>query len=845
MTKFQKLRRKKKITAEPQSQSRSSTEAQHTSVEQPMFVPSQTMSLAPDNVLAMQRQFGNQATQRILQTYRNSTAIANHNHKGDNWDSDSGIGTATQQPISIQHISVQPQRTIQRLMPYGSYKKATSAWGRRNKIKTLDTAYKSYKRQEPKLSDPEKIRLLEELVILADAYLNDPKRSESKRRDGVIALKNEIAIEISTLNTAPTDTDIYDEETPPPPDPTVDDTTDETEQTTTTTTDMSTEGTTDDGTGGTTDGTTPDTTSAPTITNDSGGSTIVFQESEADTIVVPSPWETAALQADPDIMTKHQGKKTVVKGGKKFAKSDKPHDYKLSFNDDTVVETNGEGERAYHVIKSGESVKDSSGGVPEAWVAPFSQANKDIDVYTGAAEKELSKDKTKVYEVKIGTKNYIVLRTGVSEVKHKYTIIKIGTDQYHVRSEDLYEGEAQHKETIDPLFPDGDPKPEHIRQTGLGDCYLQAFLINAATQNPNHLKNMMHDNGDGSVTVRYYHKNGAKWDPDFIKIKKSIATGATGKNLYNDGALWAHMIEKSFTVFAGQHGMYGDALTPPTNKGYGAIEGGWTYQLGGVFYGTASKEATLENMAFNTDSAKMVKANYAQIKQLYELKSSTTNPYLGGNEAVMITASANWYDTMQRMITIAKQIEAGVDVSTDYGKAIKDMREKLEAAKTATDLPANSGKDKMDIAEVATAVSKSKDYVVGTGVIGAEATANPTNGMLQRFYELLNNFKELGSDSSPNQRFIYNHHAYSVVDVSFKDSTGTEYWPSKSDLDTKKDEVLTKIDPTKTTVTLRNPHRTNTPTQNATELEAGKFNITLEQFMVSFTRLEYGKVEKS
>jgi hypothetical protein len=356
---------------------------------------------------------------------------------------------------------------------------------------------------------------------------------------------------------------------------------------------------------------------------------------------------------------------------------------------------------------------------------------------------------------------------------------------------------------------------------------------------------MMHDNGDGSVTVRYYHKNGAKWDVDFIKVKKSIATGATGDKLYNDGALWAHMIEKSFAVFAGQHGMYGDALTPPTNKGYGAIEGGWTYQLGGVFFGEASKEAKLENMAFNTDAAKMVKANYAQIKQLFEFKSSSAHSYMDDKETVMLTASASWYDTLQRLITVAKQIEAGVDVSTDYGKAVKDMREKLEAAKTAADLPANSGKDKMDIAEVATAVSKSKDYVVGTGAIGTEATANPTNGILQRFYELLNNFKELGSDSSPNQRFIYNHHAYSVVDVSFKDNTGTEYWPTKSDLENKKDEVLGKIDPVQSIITMRNPHRTNSPTQNATELEAGKFNLTLEQFMSSYTRLEYGRVEKS
>ena len=578
--------------------------------------------------------------------------------------------------------------------------------------------------------------------------------------------------------------------------------------------------------------------------------TIVFEEDEVPPIIIENPWTSADLQADPDLMTKHQGMKTLVKGGKQFATKSEPLKYTYSFPDDTIVEKGDEGTLGIHTLKSKSKLKDISSGMPTKWKKPFFKVDKKYEFVTGVTPITLKKgmfsSKINLYQFKSGANDYLTETKNITERTKKYVVLKIGGTEYHANPEDLYEGEATHKKTDDPLFPDGKALPEHIQQTGLGDCYLQAFLVNTAVQNPDHLKNMMFDNGDGSVTVRYYYKSGTNWEADFVRVEKSIATGVSGDKLYNDGALWAHIIEKSFAVFAGKHGMYGDALAPPVAKGYGAIEGGWTYQLGGVFYGKASKEATLEDMAFDTDTAKMLKANYAQIKKLFELTSSETNTYLDDDkEAVMLTASASWRSTLTRMITVSKELEGTVDLTSDYGKAVKDMREKLEAADTASKDPTNNGKDKMDIQEVADAVKKSSEYGVVAGAIGKEAIANPTDSLLNRFFELLNNFKELGSDSSQGQRYIYNHHAYSVVDFVPKDTTGSEYWPSKSDLDTKKNDVLQKLDPAKAEVILRNPHRTNTPTSNATELEPGKFSMTLEQFLVSFTRIEYGKVEIS
>ncbi len=83
----------------------------------------------------------------------------------------------------------QVQRIQRELMSYKDFKSSTKAAGRRNKINPIDEALKAYNKAEDSLSDEQKIQRLQAIVGLCQTYLDDPKRSGSKRRDGVTELQ--------------------------------------------------------------------------------------------------------------------------------------------------------------------------------------------------------------------------------------------------------------------------------------------------------------------------------------------------------------------------------------------------------------------------------------------------------------------------------------------------------------------------------------------------------------------------------------------------------------------------------------------------------------------------------
>lgn len=55
----------------------------------------------------------------------------------------------------------------------------------------------------------------------------------------------------------------------------------------------------------------------------------------------------------------------------------------------------------------------------------------------------------------------------------------------------------------DPLYPNGEPSIEDIDQGDFGDCWLLAALGSTALTNPEKIKDLITDNGDGTYTVHF------------------------------------------------------------------------------------------------------------------------------------------------------------------------------------------------------------------------------------------------------------------------------------------------------------------------------------------------------
>ena len=114
-----------------------------------------------------------------------------------------------------------------------------------------------------------------------------------------------------------------------------------------------------------------------------------------------------------------------------------------------------------------------------------------------------------------------------------------------------------------PLFPH-DPSPNDISQWKLGDCYMVAGLSTLAARFPNKIQESMVDNGDGTVTVRFFRKKideetGIQQghEPVFVTVDKKYP-----KEKGSINCLWVQMLERAYAA-SGLHQPYGDTSPIP------------------------------------------------------------------------------------------------------------------------------------------------------------------------------------------------------------------------------------------------------------------------------------------
>ena len=124
-----------------------------------------------------------------------------------------------------------------------------------------------------------------------------------------------------------------------------------------------------------------------------------------------------------------------------------------------------------------------------------------------------------------------------------------------------------------PLFSDAGPAEDDVTQGYTGDCFFLSVLSSVAKVNPNLIRNMVVDLGDGTFGVQFTNANGT---PCFVRVDSNFATWNGGSLAYGNfgkgGSLWVAVIEKAYAEFRWSTG---NATTGYNYASYGAIDGGW------------------------------------------------------------------------------------------------------------------------------------------------------------------------------------------------------------------------------------------------------------------------------
>lgn len=150
--------------------------------------------------------------------------------------------------------------------------------------------------------------------------------------------------------------------------------------------------------------------------------------------------------------------------------------------------------------------------------------------------------------------------------------------------------------SADHLFPH-EPSPNDIKQgVGLEDCYMLSALTQIAAKNPQKIKDAMRDNGNGTVTVRFYY-NGEPKDIDVRKTESKVM--GFGMHSYSSGSLWVQMMEKAYAK-------YNDFVREQNGKeplGMSGIDRGFTHNFMNAFDKDASYESTPDSFGFGRFSS--------------------------------------------------------------------------------------------------------------------------------------------------------------------------------------------------------------------------------------------------
>ena len=338
--------------------------------------------------------------------------------------------------------------------------------------------------------------------------------------------------------------------------------------------------------------------------NSSGGGTATPVDKSAST---DAPKVEASAQAqtvaNPELLAKHQGSKLFVAAGKAFATitNGQIGEPRTTFDGGAteVKRLQANVARKWWELPAGKSVHGFEGGAVTDGTFSYGAAIK-VEV----VQRNVSKGKQSGTVWQYGSTKFWS-PDGVQEKSEMGSTVSYNNTTYWVPEAHLVEAKAGWAKKDTPLFVPS-PKPEHVLQGALGDCYLMAALSSIVTEDSGFPQKLMTDNGDGTVTVKLYavsdssesyyttgaNKGGYASSGKFaatpkpVKVEKSVPE-MQGEALYAQGHLWVQMVEKAYAAGGFPKGLLAKSGT------YGDISGGKSKKAFEIFLG---KEASLTSL---------------------------------------------------------------------------------------------------------------------------------------------------------------------------------------------------------------------------------------------------------
>jgi len=158
-----------------------------------------------------------------------------------------------------------------------------------------------------------------------------------------------------------------------------------------------------------------------------------------------------------------------------------------------------------------------------------------------------------------------------------YALVKAGKIDDAVEQKDGHT--FKYSEFALNLFSSGstdgyDIHPNDIEQGKLGNCYFLTALAAVAQSNPEAIRNLIKDNGDGSYDVTLYAKDRKlAFHPTIITVKPQFPVNHRGEPAYagkGDNELWVMIMEKAYAKLIGN---YDEIVSGKAENGLEAILG--------------------------------------------------------------------------------------------------------------------------------------------------------------------------------------------------------------------------------------------------------------------------------